>query len=205
MSAVLGTCLLDPEAESAGPNLMERLVSDRTEPLLPALTRALWPIAATLLVAIGAYGWVAAERAGCETLREQIAQYDEDRTQARHFQMQTAKAIAEERYLKNIAASLSNPSWQVAVERIGHCMPEDIWLEHFDTLATGEITLAGAGYSEDAINEFVGWLRKTPGLTDVALDSTQKGRGRTDRLVNFTVQCKFTDQPNSEGGGDNVN
>jgi len=84
-------------------------------------------------------------------------------------------------------------------------MPEDIWLEHFDTLATGEITLAGAGYSEDAINEFVGWLRKTPGLTDVALDSTQKGRGRTDRLVNFTVQCKFTDQPNSEGGGDNVN
>ena len=64
--------------------------------------------------------------------------------------------------------------------------------------------IVGSSRTEDAVYEFVGYLKTVPQLTDLALEGTQPIQLEEEEATRFDVKCRFVDSSaNVEGASDN--
>jgi len=201
LTAAVGACLLgDPAATSTiSPNLMERLKAQLHEPLLPALAKTLWPVAAVLVVAMGAWGMVATQRNHCNALEKRLAQYEVQQQRTRIVRQTIIKDQVKIDHLRRISSGVNHAAWNEIATGIGNCLPNDVWLDTINVSPEGRLSLTGASYSEDGVFEFVRWLRASPLVEHVALGGTRSTGGRNGLATHFDIQCDIAGSIDQKG------
>ena len=205
-NAALGTCLLglDPTRQPRGPNLMERLQAQRRERLLPAMAKALWPVAAILLVAASVAGASLYERSRCEALRAPLAELDSAAGRVRQIELELTRAAVKKTHLLAVRDGVDRPAWHALLTSIAQCISPGAWLEKLAVDTTGRITISGCGHSDDAVYELVGWLRQLPELDGITLEGSRAAAGRGDRQVKFDVRGNYVGGGAAEGETDHA-
>ncbi len=203
LGAALGACLLDEitDPEQMGPNLLERLKSKTREPLTPAVVRTLLPLAAAVLVSLGAWAAVWYEKQGCGELDRQLSELAPLQEEALAARRDVLRNEAKAAHLRSIQAAASQPAWNVLAERVATCLPDDVWLDNLAIDAEGQVVLSGVAFTDDGVFEFVQWLRQCPGFSRVSLGGTQTARLPTGPATRFDVLADFAADAIEEGEG----
>jgi Tfp pilus assembly protein PilN len=203
-SAALGVCIdtADASTPRSAPNLMEQLRAEKKSRLLPALAKAAWPIAASIVVAVVLLVLTVYEGGRNAIIADQLGEYETSTLRAGRLKTDMIHADMKVANFSILNNNISNAGWSEALAHIGHCMPSDVWLERLAATGDGTIVLSGSGYSDDAVYELVRWLQQAPGISDVSLEGTHTGGGQTGRVIKFDVHCKFTDQAAASGSED---
>lgn len=179
------------QTERNGPNLMERLRSELREPLLQALIRTAWPIAASLLIAVILYGVNTYQRIQGDETEQQLNALKPAEMEVRKMQVDLTAVDNKARELEKLAAGVRHSDWNKLITHMAQCLPEDVWLETFYVDSQGNMTISGNSYSEDGVLEFVRWLKETPTLNKVALQSTKPFEADTGPATRFDVKCNL--------------
>ncbi len=195
MMAAVGTSLrpLVEGPQQITPNLLERVRSYSREPLLPALARTLWPVAAALCIAGATWAAALYEYRDCCKLEAQLETYEPQLMQARLFRMRLIDRRTKIEHLLDIHSALENTPWHTITQTIGHCLPDDVWLQSMDVDRERRITIMGAALTEDGVFELVGHLRAYPTVERVSLQGTEVGRFRAGPVTQFSIQCEVQD------------
>jgi len=200
--SAIGSALVDPgqldqDAEERGlPNLMDYYLNAQRTPLLPTLVKSVWPIAATLLLALGIYG--AAEMKGREAVgvEQQKQQFDGQLGQLRTMKLESDAADSRIGWLSHINERRSNPAWHELITLVGHSMPEGVWLNSLRVQDDGILEITGPSHSVDLVFEFVNYLKKVPVLADVTLESQTASQTRRGPIIVFNVKCRYLGRDN---------
>jgi len=197
--APLGAALLDHadlehSADVRGiVNLVDFVRSVRREPVIPALTKLAWPIAAAILLAV-------LLRAGTYFENRSASGIEQDQKtlngkMASVSQMRAATNVASTKilHLKKIEAGTFNPGWHALLSQIGRSMPEPVWLEGIRVEQSGAMTISGPSRTQDAIFDFVRYLQKIPVLEDVNLES-QVPVNVEGPAIRFDIKCRYVDR-----------
>ena len=173
-NGALGTCLLFGEAttDSHGPNLVERLRSKTDNRWIGLAFRTLWPAAAALLVAAGIGIGDLVEKYRCGAVERQLAQCEQERLAVLQTQGEIIRADRMIQNLEVLAAQLPRPAWHQFLTTVGHCMPDDVWLDNLVVEGEDRLRLNGVSYGDDGVYEFIQWLKENPLLARIALDET---------------------------------
>jgi len=204
-SAALGTALLSPTSlDRAGPNLIEEMTKHVGPPLIPMLLRALWPVAAVLLLAAGLGLVVAREQSGLNELEQQQQALEPATSEARELRLTLARSESHTQHLQIVDRQLHHPPWHKVLELLSGSMPDDLWLDALHLRRPGELVMTGASFDEESIYEFVRWLDRAALLKNVALVGTSPGKFRSGKAVKFELRCELADSSGGEerGGGD---
>jgi hypothetical protein len=180
-----------PSEERGLPDLMDSYRSVWREPLGPALLKAGWPIAATLLLAVGIYIAAFLEGQGAAAIEAQLAEVAPAMNSVATFRSQTDMAVRRIKYLQAIDGAISNPAYHQLVAAIGQSLPEFVWLRDVRVDDRGFISIRGPGRSEDVIFEFVRELKKIPQIADVSLQGQQPTRLKTGPAILFDIKCRY--------------
>lgn len=195
LAPALGTSLIQSTEENAsnGPNLMDGAQGRKTVPAARQILQLISPIAAVLLIAAGMFLAVQRERWTCQAMENRLEAFEPIRVKAQTLRMIRDHIEAKQKYMGMISHRVANPAWHDLLGTVGGCLPEDVWLEHFQIGEEGKIHISGASYAEDAVFEFVGWLEKAPHFRQVALEGTGTGRTRAVGATGFQVECQLAE------------
>jgi len=193
--AAMGTCIrpLAEEAQQITPNLLERVRSYSREPLLPALARTLWPVAAAVAIAGMTWAFALYEYRNCCALEAQLETFEPQLQQARLLRMRLIDRRTKVQHLVAIQSALDGTPWHTITQTIGQCLPDDVWLQSMSVDRERRITILGAALTEDGVFELVGHLRKYPAIERVALQGTEVARFRAGPVTQFSIQCEVRD------------
>jgi Tfp pilus assembly protein PilN len=194
LCAAAGGCLREivPQPKRIAPNLARRVRVTQRGALLPALLRAAWPIAAGIAVALATLGLVVFEQLRVDQQEAELLRLGGERSKATQLHTRMEGAQAKLRHLRSVEGALPVRPWHELLETIGHCMPEDIWLENVASQGEMRITVAGASYSDEGIYEFVRWLKQAPGFRDVALEQAQPTSTAGGPAIRFDLNCDLS-------------
>lgn len=201
--AALGSLLVGPDqlqqppGERGLPDLMDSYRSSWKEPLLPALMTACWPIAATLLVAVGIYSAAMYESGRAARLETQQLAFENQLQQVATKKLETEAAQKKIRYLKQINAAVSHRAYHRLIAAIAQSLPSGCWLETIRVDRDGVIAIQGPGESEDQIFNFVEELKKVPMLTDISLEGQQPVRLKRGPAIRFDIKCRYGESDDS--------
>ena len=173
--AALGSCLRGREGDEAtGPNLLQKMRTVSTKPLGALLLKAAWPIAAAVLLAMGAWTVVGWEAAHVHKLEDELEQLEEPFRQARLLKGDVLRLRGQLDHYQKLEGSLDEPGWNNLSQQIAQCMPEGVWLNDLVADDAGGLMLLGTSYSEDGVFELAGWLENLPELCEVNIRSTEQ-------------------------------
>ena len=189
--APLGTqlSLQNISTEIAGPNFMERIRAETRAPILPGLIRAAWPIAAAVLLSVGLMGVGMHQQMSVAALSAEVKALEPSSDKISQMRMQQIAADKKVLHLTAIQKKLTRPAWHELVAALGHCMPDDVWLEAITVQGDGKMQLTGTAYGEGGIYEFIRYLQQYPALGQVALEQTQPATLSTGPATKFDLNC----------------
>ncbi|MBN1851769.1 MAG: PilN domain-containing protein [Pirellulales bacterium] len=189
MATVLGAILFmqHNEIEETSPNLMERLIAESRPPLRPFLTKSLLPIAAVLIAALTLFLVNFSRHQEIKAMQSQLQALEPIRGKTMEFRRLLCETENKLQEFKKLAEKLDGIPEDEAVSLIGKCMPEDLWLDRMTIFNNSQVSLAGASYGESGIEEFVGWLDKAPGITQVALGGSRASQTPAGPATKFDI------------------
>ncbi|MEM8944043.1 MAG: PilN domain-containing protein [Planctomycetota bacterium] len=191
MGALLSTYL--PSSERDAPNFMEHILASTREPLKPTLIRSAIPIAAVLLIAATIFGFNFSKQSKIDAIQEQLDGLAAVQARDRELALQKQAALSKLVQLTELSESVQSLPAGDVVSRIGHCMPNDVWLSRLKLDSMNKIKLNGASYLEAGVFDFVNWLELAPGFDDVALRSTSPGQSAAGPAIDFAVELTLGD------------
>jgi len=191
LGALLSTYL--PSSERNVPNFMEHILASTREPLKPVLIRSLMPLAAVLLVAATIFAFNFTKLQTLNKVQQQLDSLATVQARDRELHLQRRAAESKLAQLNTLAKGLLSLPADKIVERIGHCMPNDVWLSRLEITEMKTIQLTGASYLEAGVFDFVNWLEQAPGFEDVALRSTRPGQSAAGPAIDFNVELNLGD------------
>jgi hypothetical protein len=189
----LGSLLLTylPPDECDAPNLMQHILDSQHEPLRPRLMRSALPVAATLLLAL-AMAWANARQRA--RLTEMHAEFDGlavAAARATELRSELTSAEAKLAQLRTLASKLQSELGRHVIQRLGQCMPGDVWLSQMTLTDDQTAQLQGASYLEAGVYDFVRWLELAPGFDEVALKRTASATGASGPATTFELEIKL--------------
>jgi hypothetical protein len=197
--APMGSLLIDAEQLQRPPNergladLMDSYRSSWKEPLVPALIKSCWPIAATILLAVGLYGATFFENRHAATIENAQLAYETELARIETMKVDTEAAGDKIRYLERIQEGVSKRPYHKLVAAIGQSLPEGVWLETIRVLQDGSVTIQGPSETEDKIFVFVEKLKKVPLLADVSLEGQEPVRLQRGPVIRFDIKCHYAE------------
>ncbi len=191
LGALLSTYL--PNSERNVPNFMEHILASTREPLKPILVRSAIPLVAVLLIACTLFGINFSQQRKIDELQSQMDSLATVNARDRELRLQKQAMQSKLVELTTLARGVHSVPAGEIVARVGHCMPDDVWLNRLELDSTKKIQLNGASYDEAGVFDFVTWLDNAPGFDDVALRSTRPGQSAAGPAINFNVELNLGD------------
>ncbi|MCA9237662.1 MAG: PilN domain-containing protein [Planctomycetales bacterium] len=182
-----------PPSQRDCPNLLQHLVAQSREPVRPIIVRSLLPIAATVLLAIGASMLLWHEQESVAQLEEEfaaVASVQGRATELRLMRQRTETKLVE---LELLASQISGLTGRSALQLIANSMPDDVWLRRFTMIDMDAVSLEGASYLEAGVYDFVRWLEQAPGCREVALQGANPGTSEAGPVTNFTLEVRLAE------------
>lgn len=209
LNAALGASMASGDQESgyAAPNLLERLETRRTGKLGEEVVRALWPVAAAVLLAAVAWFLATRQENSCHRLHTEMANYSDDQATVRELEVRIAEDNERLMQLEFVQSGLTGPRWHEITNLITKCLPDDAWLENIDVNQDGTIEMKGNSLREQGVFDFLSWMRKYPGFTQVVLNETEPtsatdagrtGQADTFPVTRFDVRCRIAGRNDQE-------
>lgn len=169
------------------PNLLEQRIAAARPPLRPILIRSAAPLAAVLLLWVGAaiYLW----RAGAfnAEMESQLANLRPVIQRSELLKTGLFATEAKLDQLKRLAEAAPPTVLTLPVNRIAGCLPSDVWIDHL-RIAEGGATLSGASYTDLSAYAFVKHLQEAPNLSKVALQGSRLTQTPEGPATSFDVQ-----------------
>jgi Tfp pilus assembly protein PilN len=192
-TAALGACLAASESSrsSLGPNLLERILAEQHENLLPVVARIGWPIAAVVLLGLILGGLNIQQQRSCAELARQIEALEPARSKAWQLEVTCVQAQEQIDHLQRIRQGIANRPWDAILLNVAQCLPEGVWLNRLNVKATENLGIAGMCYDDERAFEVVRWLEKTPQLQDVQIEGMQPQRLPSGPATSFTIHADF--------------
>lgn len=197
--AALGTCLrlAAPNPATAGPNLIERLHTEASRPLLAESCRTFWPVAAAAMLALFLFGASRYERAQCDRLNQDLQVIEASASELWTLRRKIKEAETKSAHLRTIAADANVAPWEELLAMVGRCMPEDVWLEKITADSQGKVAMSGNSFREATVYQFGSYLQSSPGWSHVTVEGTWPVSSALGRTTKFDIQCEFDDPANS--------
>ncbi|TWT35498.1 hypothetical protein KOR34_03900 [Posidoniimonas corsicana] len=192
-AAALGASLLwlCPDRVEEGPNLLENWIRESRKHLRPILLRSAAPLAAVLVIAVAMLGLNASLGMRNHSLAGLVALAEPHKVRYRDTRLQLAAADAKLRSLTELAAGLPETPLDAVVNRVGHCLPADVWLDRLTIADQREAAIVGSGFTEGGVFEFVGHIESMPGAQNAALQETGVRRGSHGPVTSFNMTVDF--------------
>lgn len=193
MASVIGGAALRLRDEQSleGPNLLEKWIRESRKHLRPILLRSAAPLVAVLLLALTLFGVNGSLAMSNGQLAQQVA--DGEPVRARHNNLRL-ELLSSDLKLKSLAQlndGLPQNDLLGVVQRLGHCLPHDVWVERFTISDNHESTIYGVGYTEGGVYEFVSNLEAAPGANNVALQETGVKQTGSGPVTGFNLTAEF--------------
>jgi hypothetical protein len=189
--------LEQPATERGLPDLMDTYRARQKAPLVPALLKAAWPIAALLLVSVGIYGAAVLEHGKAGTSDSEQASLATDRGRVSMMRLELAETNNKIRYATSIISSVPKPTYHELLAAIGQSSPEGVWLEFLRIDEKGSVSIQGPGRTDDLVFAFVQQLKKLPMLSDVSLQGQQPIQLEDGPAIRFDIKCKYVENNDS--------
>jgi hypothetical protein len=177
------------EASDVSPNLMEQVHARAKTPIRPFLMRALAPIAATLLCAAGIWGYNSQQESELAALRDKIAELSPLELRGKMLGKQILDAETELRHVALLLECSPHHSFDPVIDRLAHCLPDDVWLKQLRIDERRNAIVTGASYTEGGVYDFVHYLEQAPGFAQIALRGT--GIDQTDQGPATSFDLEF--------------
>lgn len=178
-------------ADRQFPNLLDHIVARSREPLRPILVRSAIPLAATLLIAVGMIVVNAMKQRELDELESQLALQAPQRARAAALIEQIVANQSKLGEMKALATRLNTPLGNQAMLAIGNCMPADVWLSGFSMTHGQTVQIAGSGFNDTGVYDFVHWLEQAPQFAEVALQSTRPASSEVGDITQFDMQLSL--------------
>lgn len=191
LGALLSTYLNKNEQDA--PNFMEHILASTREPLKPVIIRSLMPLAAVLLIAAMIFAFNYTKKQAVNKLQSQLDGLATVQLRERELRLRRGAAKSKLEQLTRLADKVQSLPASEIVTRIGHCLPDDVWLSRLEISDFNQIKLAGSSYLEAGVFDFVNWLTQAPGFDDVALRSTRPGQSASGPAIDFSVELNLGD------------
>lgn len=187
-----GAALKDPQGTAVeGPNLLEKWIRESRKHQRPILLRAAAPLAAVLLLAVGTL--VANSFIGIKnrSLAQRVAEAEPVKGRFDQLRLELLSAEKQLQSLGQLAGGLPTTELPKIVSDIGHCLPDDVWLERLTVQDSADASLLGAGFSESGVYEFVGNLERAPSAGSVSLQETGARQDQEGPVTSFNLTATF--------------
>ncbi len=174
-----------------GPDLMADVASDSEPARWTALARAIWPVAAGVLLSLGMTGARFYEQAQCNKLRSRLAASEADQTRADSMRANVMATESMIEHLSALRSQLPAPDWADMLSNLAHCLPHDVWLRGVSLAPSGKMSISGSAYEENSVYEFMRWIDQAPDWDRVVLVATRPSQFRAMDTIDFDVECEF--------------
>ncbi|MEN0109197.1 MAG: PilN domain-containing protein [Planctomycetota bacterium] len=199
MGAALGLALRGRVDETGvSPNLMQEIHARAKAPLRPFLIRAGAPIAAALAIAAGLWALNFEQRVELSVMRSRVAELAPVQLRGKRLASELHLAADEIKHLAHLAERTPKRSLDSLVERVGHCLPEDVWLKSLRFGENNQAVIAGASYTEGGVYDFVRHLGEAPGVGEVALRGTGVDQTANGPATSFDLNFELAPLANEE-------
>lgn len=190
------------EHATPGPNLMERLNAELEEPLLPRALRVLGPLAAVILLAVGAWGYLLEQRWELQQETRQAAELEPLRVRTQRLQ-NTMKEMRELLKMhQQVTHQLPRPPIDQWVEALGAAVPEEAWLTSMSLDADGDANIEGNSSHESGVYQYAERLGQLPFVGRSSIAGAIPTSTSAGPAVKFTIHCDINDQEGLEGSSD---
>ena len=167
-------------------NLLESLQA-RHEFQWLDLAKAIWPIAATLLLGLATFAWTRMESRNLAQLEANFAEYTPTRLETGRIMASLAQNSEYVTAVDRLHANLPKRSWGKTIGVSGQLLPQGVWMESLAIDSDATVTWIGSSFTEDGIYDFISKLGKNPQFDHVTLRSTQAVRLKTGPALRFEV------------------
>lgn len=181
---------LAPKDRNA-PNFMEHIRSVAREPLRPTLFRSFIPLAAMLLVGLTIFLLNLRQQSKLSGLRSQLSSLAPVQARANALHRKAVQAEVRLQQLNILAAQLSMEPASHVIQKLGHCLPVDVWLQRLEIDDMKSARISGASLLEAGVYDFVHYLEQAPYWHEVALSETQPGISRAGSTVSFHLELNL--------------
>ncbi|MFG0289819.1 MAG: hypothetical protein ACF8CQ_16685 [Rhodopirellula sp. JB044] len=198
--------LIQPTVMQSPPDLLQTIRRDRGQSKAIRAVLALWPLAVAAVLLLATSLWVGSLRREAEQKHRQ-RQFVEDQmraTRARMASLQLDRSWVQ--HLVQIQKKTESPPLVDLTRQITQCLPPQAALTAVRYDAEHNIMLTGRTSNEAEIYEIVGYLRRIPGIEQVALLATTSGvvanesqfEMRLSWVADEAVESNRTDRADTE-------
>ncbi len=184
-------CSYLPKNEHAAPNFMKHIIASTRDPVGPIIVRSLIPLAAVLLVAVAGFLFNWQQSGQVAVLQTQLDELEGAKARHRELRLKLTSIEQKVKQQKRLLSALKTTSSSHLVQRVGHCMPSDVWLNDLTIVEMNTIKLSGSSLLESGVFDFTEWLDQAPEFNDVALKSTSPGNSPSGPIVDFNLEINF--------------
>ena len=207
MAAAVGLALLDQtDSDSETPNLMDQVHARAKTPIKPFLLRASIPVAATVLLALGLWGFNLEQSVELTALRNRPEALRPAELRLKMLGERIRSADIEIEHLGRLTEATPATRLDALVAEVAHCLPDDVWLKQFRVIEDNEAVVSGASYTEGGVYDLVGHLQEAPDMSEVALQGTGIEQTRQGPATSFDIDLELTAPATNgapEGGSKN--
>lgn len=202
----LGSCLAAASTDESrlAPNFLEQMRAERRDPLLPALLRSSWPVAAALLMAAVLTALNGVENTWLRAVAQRIESLGPAYEQVSQYRREMAASEARVRDLQMLQNEITAPPWHEVITAIAGCLPESVWLNRLEATSAGRVVFSGISYGDEGTYESVRWLSAVPGFVTVQLEGMEPQNlpaGPASRFdVKFEIAGKSPQKEKTERG-----
>lgn len=167
--------LIHPTVQQQPPDLLQTIRRDRGTPQWAWMVLTWWPAVAAALLLAALFVWESGLRnqAADKLQKRNYVENQIRATRSRMAALQLDRRWVE--HLKTIDVQTTSPPMAELVRQITHCLPARSALLSIRLETEREIHLSGTTTDESEIYEIVGYLRRLPGIDQVALLGTTVG------------------------------
>lgn len=151
------------------------------------LAAVTWPIAATLMICLGLFGWSHNSRQNASVLTSELETLRALKMEAGRVRSELTQTTLISNEFKAVKENLNPVDWQNTVLQAGRLLPEGSWLESLTVQRDLTVMITGSSYSDDAIYDYIKELSNSAVFERVTLSSTRTTRSDTGPATRFEI------------------
>lgn len=177
------------EYATPGPNLMERLNSDHEEHLLKRAAKVFGPIAAAVLCAMVAWGFLFQQRYHLQQLEMQAAELEPIHRESLLLHSAMKQGRETLNVHQQIDRQLRHPKIAKWVHVLGSKVPQNTWLTSISLDQEGDLSIEGNATAEASIYSYSEEIGRLPFVSRATVDGAIPSSTKSGPAVKFTIHC----------------
>ena len=157
------------------------------------------PVLAASLVAAISVSWHAWEAGRLGNVRDDSIGLSQELTATSATTDQLASQRRKLTFMESIASQTQLRDWPTITAQVSRCLPPSVKLTTWTVDGTGDLTLEGESLDDSLLYEIIGYLNNVPGVTQVALRSTEPTEDQTGSR--FVIALSFV-RPDADAEAD---